>query len=149
MVIIIFGGLLLGFWGLAVIMHVCGKYAIAKIEKRKAACVGETTATVQEIKKVRTRMGDDYTYTWYPIYEYYVNGEPVVQKSEFGGNKDTFQQGQQVILYYNPDNPNEIYVPEENAEASAKVFRLVGNIFIVIGFVIIIVIIVLLVMGIL
>ena len=35
-----------------------------------------------------------YNYTWYPIYQYYVNGEPVVRKSEFGGDEGTFQKDQ-------------------------------------------------------
>ena len=60
MAIIICGGLLLGFWGMAVIMHVCSKSSLDKIEERKKDCVTETTATVQEIKEERIKIVDDY-----------------------------------------------------------------------------------------
>ena len=147
MAIIICVGLLLGFWGMAVIMHVCSKSSLDKIEERKKDCVTETTATVQEIKEERIKIVDDYNYTWYPIYQYYVNGEPVVQKSEFGGDEGTFQKGQQVILYYNPENPNEIFVPEEKPEAAAKIFQIMYKVCTVCGYIIIITFIVVMVLG--
>ena len=147
MAIIICGGLLLGFWGMAALMHVLCKHSMAKIEERKAACVTVTTATVQEIKEVRTRNVDEYNYSWYPIYQYYVNGEMIVQQSEFGSGQDTFQQGQQVTLYYNPDNPKEIFVPEEEPETAAKIFNIMYVLFTICGFLIVITFVVLLIMG--
>ena len=147
MAIITCGGLLLGFWGLAVIMYVCSKSSLTKIEERKKDCVTETTATVQDIKEECVKIVDDYNYTWYPIYQYYVNGESVVQKSEFGGYKDTFQKGQQVILYYNPENPNEIFVPEEKPDTAAKIFQIMYKMCTVCGYIIIITFIVVMVLG--
>lgn len=144
--IIICGALLLGFWGMAAIMHICDKHGTARIEERKADCVAETTATVQDIKEVCVRIVDDYSYTWYPIYEYYTNGELVVQQSEFGGAQNTFQKGQQVTLYYNPNNPQEIFVPDEKPETASKIFRIMSVVCFIFGVLVIIAFLVLLIM---
>lgn len=147
MAIIICGGLLLGCWGMAAIMYVCYKRSITKIEERKADCVAETTATVQDIKEVWIEIVDDYSYTWYPIYQYYVNGEQIVLQSEFGGAENTFQKGQQVTLFYNPDNPKEIFVPEEKPETVSRIFKIMSVVCAAMGFLVIIIFIVLLIKG--
>lgn len=136
--LLVCGGLLLVFWGLAIIMRVCFKRSMAKIEKRKAACAGQTTAVVQDIKRVRVRVSDDYSDAFYPVYEFYINGERVVQQSDFSINPRKIQKGQHVTLYYNPDSPDEIFVPEEGPDAGAKVFKIMYVIYCISGWVIII-----------
>ena len=108
MIIAIVIGVSCLFWTIAAILFVCAKGVDRRISKSKKDCVEKTTATVVDVEEVYKRNVDTYNYTWYPAYEFYVNGERVVQKSVIGTGKNSVQTGQQTILYYNPENPHDI-----------------------------------------
>ena len=109
MIIAIVIGVSCLFWIIAAILFVCAKGVDRRISESKKDCVEKTTATVVDMEEVYKRNVDTYNYTWYPAYEFYVNGERVVQKSVIGTGKNSVQTGQQTILYYNPENPHMIY----------------------------------------
>ena len=52
---------------------------------------------------------DDPGFTFYPAFEYIVNGITYVKKSHFGYNASQFHIGQTVKIYYNPINPNHFH----------------------------------------
>ena len=85
------------------------------------------------MEEVYKRNVDTYNYTWYPAYEFYVNGERVVQKSVIGTGKNSVQTGQQTILYYNPENPHMIYVPAENQTSVSTILKIIGIAFVICG----------------
>lgn len=123
------------FWVISIIFLVIAKNSANSLREKKEKCVSETTATVIDIKKERMGTTDDYSYTWYPVYEYTVDGQQITKKSNIGNGETRFEKGQQVTLYYNPDNLEEIYVPEENAESLAALFKVMGTVFLIVGFI--------------
>ena len=104
-----------------------------RISESKKDCVEKTTATVVDVEEVYKRNVDTYNYTWYPVYEFYVNGERIVQKSVIGTGKNSVQTGKQTILYYNPENPHMIYVPAENQMSVSTILKIVGIVFVICG----------------
>ena len=97
MIIAIVIGVSCLFWIIAAILFVCAKGVDRRISESKKDCVEKTTATVVDVEEVYKRNVDTYNYTWYPAYEFYVNGERVVQKSVIGTGKNSVQTGQQTI----------------------------------------------------
>ena len=81
MIIAIVIGVSCLFWIIAVILFACAKGVDRRISESKKDCVEKTTATVVDVEEVYKRNVDTYNYTWYPAYEFYVNGKRVVQKS--------------------------------------------------------------------
>ena len=94
MIIAIVIGVSCLFWIIAAILFVCAKGVDRRISESKKDCVEKTTATVVDVEEVYKRNVDTYNYTWYPAYEFYVNGERVVQKSVIGTEKNSVQTGQ-------------------------------------------------------
>lgn len=131
------------FWVISVIFLVVAKNSTNSLQEKKEKCVSETTATIIEIKKEEMRTSDGYSYTWYPVYEYIVDGQQMTIKSNIGNGETHFEKGQQVTLYYNPYNPEEIYVPEENAESLMVFFKIMGIAFLIAGFIPLIVVVIL------
>ena len=133
MIIAIVIGVSCLFWIIAAILFVCAKGVDRRISESKKDCVEKTTATVVDVEEVYKRNVDTYNYTWYPAYEFYVNGERVVQKSVIGTEKNSVQTGQQTILYYNPENPHMIYVPAENQTSVSTILKIIGIAFVICG----------------
>ena len=133
MIIAIVIGVSCLFWIIAAILFVCAKGVDRRISESKKDCVEKTTATVVNVEEVYKRNVDTYNYTWYPVYEFYVNGERVVQKSVIGTGKNSVQTGQQTILYYNPENPHMIYVPAENQMSVSTILKIIGIVFVICG----------------
>lgn len=133
MIIAIVIGVSCLFWIIAAILFVCAKGVDRRISESKKDCVEKTTATVVDVEEVYKRNVDTYNYTWYPTYEFYVNGERVVQKSVIGTGKNSVQTGQQTILYYNPENPHMIYVPAENQTSVSTILKIIGIAFVICG----------------
>ncbi len=75
MIIAIVIGVSCLFWIIAAILFVCAKGVDRRISESKKDCVEKTTATVVDVEEVYKRNVDTYNYTWYPVYEFYVNGE--------------------------------------------------------------------------
>ena len=98
MIIAIVIGVSCLFWIIAAILFVCAKGVDRRISKSKKDCVEKTTATVVDVEEVYKRNVDTYNYTWYPAYEFYVNGERVVQKSVIGTGKNSVQTGRESLV---------------------------------------------------
>lgn len=102
----------------------------------KERCTFVTAAILVDIHKQYDRLHSDElpTYYFYPIYKFITDiGNEVIVKNNISINPKLLKIGQQVTLYFNPYNLNEIYVPEEKAEDSAKVFSLMHICFFVSG----------------
>ncbi|MEI3433070.1 MAG: hypothetical protein V8Q78_10050 [Blautia sp.] len=93
MIIAIVIGVSCLFWIIAAILFVCAKGVDRRISESKKDFVEKTTATVVDVEEVYKRNVDTYNYTWYPAYEFYVNGKRVVQKSVMEQEKILFKQG--------------------------------------------------------
>lgn len=109
---------------------------IERNKGKKERCTFVTAAILVDIHKRYDRLHSDErpTYYFYPIYKFIAdNGNEVVVKNNISINPKLLKIGQQVTLYFNPNNLNEIYVPEEKAEDSAKIFSLMHICFFVSG----------------
>lgn len=134
MVIFIVIGVTILMWAIAAILFVCARGVDHRISETRKLCVSETTATVIDVEEVCKRNVDTYNYTWYPVYEYYANGKLIVRKSEIGTGKNAVKKGQQTVLYYNPQNPQMIFVPAENQSSVARILKIIGIMFLICGF---------------
>lgn len=98
--------------------------------KKKDACTVKTEAVVVEInRETNLSAGGDSYRAWIPVFSYRADGEEIKVKSKIGQEKKIFEKGQHVILYYNPKQIREYYVPEENMSAGASIFTGVGTAF--------------------
>lgn len=118
-------------------------YVLYNIDKKKGTCTCKTTATVREIQEDKKNWYDvdfvlrRYQYSGdrhssYPVYEYYVNGINIRRRGNVGIKEDDFYPGQTVELYYNPENPDEIYVPQEAEFVIAKRYLIFALLFMLI-----------------
>ena len=88
-----------------------------KVKKRKEGCSIAAKGTIVKVIKEYNRLGDSASrHIYYPVYEYMANGEQITVKSKYGlFSSKVYQVGMQVELYYNPQNPEEFYVPSDKA----------------------------------
>ena len=116
MIIAIVIGVSCLFWIIAAILFVCAKGVDRRISESKKDCVEKTTATGVDVEEVYKRNVDTYNYAWYPAYEFYVNGERVVQKSVIGTGKNSVQ----TYCISNKNKPPAMQVCPQIASASSK-----------------------------
>jgi hypothetical protein len=106
------------------------------IDKKAAVCTARTEAVVTEMnREVNLSAGTDSYRSWFPVFSYWAKGEEITVRSKIGNEKKIFEEGQNVELYYNPDNIREYYVPAENVSFLPKVFIGVGGTFAALGIV--------------
>ena len=133
MIIAIVIGVSCLFWIMLPYCLYVQKVWIAGLVSRRKTAWRKRLRRVVDVEEVYKRNVDTYNYTWYPAYEFYVNGERVVQKSVIGTGKNSVQTGQQTILYYNPENPHMIYVPAENQTSVSTILKIIGIAFAICG----------------
>lgn len=121
-------------WALAVLFFVIRSNAQKKIALQKRVCVNVTNATVIKMVQRRIDRSDVRSYTWHPTYEYYVNGVRYVEERKSGSEKKLFEEGQQIEIRYNPNNPEDVYVPAEQQEKGLTKFTVLAVGFFASGF---------------
>lgn len=132
--ILIFLGLAIIFLGLGVLFFFIRKKFQKKIALQKQVCTSVTNATVIKMERKAVKYSDDYSYSWYSTYEYYVDGVRCEKESSVGNSKMLLEEGQKTELRYNPNNPEEIYVPAEKVESSLRLYTIFSVGFGVSGF---------------
>ena len=92
--------------------------------ERTLRCTVQTEAEVKEVVKVLERNVDSYYTMYYPVYTYRLNNNGYItsQRSQTGIKPGTLKPGQHVVLFYNPYNPTDFYVPAEDNEHTCRVF---------------------------
>lgn len=102
---------------------------------KRSLCTRRVKGTVTDIERRRTSgsMGDAPMISWYPTFKYEVNGYTIEKTSMYGSAKQDFYINQEVTVFYNPQNPNEYYVQEENVASICKVFLTVAAVLLMAG----------------
>lgn len=98
-------------------------------DRKHSDCTVHAYAKVVDIQKKRVggkRIGDMPVTSWFPVYEYQVNGEDYRKISTVGTSKPEVEIGQRVDLYYNPARPQDFYVGGSAAGQVAVIFRAIG-----------------------
>lgn len=107
-----------------------------KLRQRKENCFVAAKGTIVKVIKKYIRNGDPgWKHMYYPVYEYMADGEQITAKSGYDtytarqagtkvitaksdyGTYTACQAGTQVEVYYNPQNPTEIYVLADKADS--------------------------------
>lgn len=122
--ILVFGLLTLVCWILIPIFYAIRKNLQKKFALQKQACSTVTNATIIKMVKRRMKKGETYSYCWFPTYEYFAGENRYETESSVGNRKKLFEEGQQTELHYNPNAPEEIWVPEEKADNLVPIFKI-------------------------
>lgn len=87
-------------------------------------CTEQVEAEVEKIEEVLEKNTGNYYAMYYPVYTYRINNSnySTSQKSRLGIKPGKLKQGQRVILFYNPRNPADFYVPAEDNEHTCRIF---------------------------
>lgn len=96
-------------------------------KRLKKQCIQKCDAVAIDV--VRSKMksddpGDLGGWSYFPIYEYRVNGKTYKKQSAFGNLKSRVHIGQTTTLYVNPENPEQAFQLKESF--IAIIFILVG-----------------------
>lgn len=84
-----------------------------KLDAIKSQCTACTTATVVAVDEVYVRNVDTYNYMWFPVYSFSIGDETVKVRGIIGVHQNTFQVGQEVEVFYNPENYRVLYSSAE------------------------------------
>lgn len=139
---------------MGVIFAVIGVIIMLTTHGKKVRCTSVTNAKVVDIVKSVTKdyssrrnyarkgvtisIGNEnfsnnshlHTYnttTFYPLFEYTVNGVKYVRKSSMGSSSPRYGIGEEIEIHYNASNPNEFYTGKGNAS------MMIGMIFTIFG----------------
>ena len=97
---------------------IAGVSSIKKMNRLKLSCTAQTIGKVADIEKSLVEITDEYgdvkkTNRYYPVFEYSANGRAISYKSPFAAEKSKFKAGQEIIVFYNPQDVEQHYVQEE------------------------------------
>lgn len=134
----LFVGIFSGVWGMVgIIFLIIGICMINYRKKKVLRCTSSVWGKVKDIVRQRSHNSDGgYSYSWHPVFEYTIGGLTYVKESSSGSTNSKFAIGQDVEIYYNPEDPHDYYVPNDKIPVIlGKVFTGVGIVAILIALV--------------
>lgn len=124
--------LVLGIMG---IVFLCiGIGLVTRERKKKSMCTKPVTAVVVDIQKESVGTGDFAASgearlkSWFPVYEYTMDGVKHRAKAFIGTAKPEVKIGQTVELFVDPDCADDFYSPAEKMSCIPKAFVGVGTV---------------------
>lgn len=71
-----------------------------------------TTGTILKINEKIIHDSDtaDITVYYYPVFEYYAEGEKIIKESDQGVLHQNLQEGDKVVVKYSPEHPKDAYL---------------------------------------
>ena len=76
------------------------------------------------------------SYSWRPVFEYNIGELKFIKESSYGSSQSKYAIGQNVEIYYNPEDYNEYYVVGDTLPKTlGTIFTIVGIIAIIISIV--------------
>jgi len=131
---VIFAGLKFGFGGIGIIFLVVGIGLIVSRNHKRGICTQPISAKIVDMQESHRWDSDGYvSVMWFPVYEYYFNGEKIVKCSNVGGSKQSIHMGKTVEIFINPNNPDEFYCEKDALKFVASVFIGVGAVLIAVA----------------
>lgn len=120
-------------WGIIGITFLCVGIGLYKRGlKKRRICTRPVTAVVVDLQRERVGV-DDFSVSgeaalqsWFPVYEYTIDGVEQRVKAFVGTAKPEVEVGQVVEIFVNPDRIDEFYCPTEKISSIQKVFTGVG-----------------------
>lgn len=125
MFIIIFSGIwaVIGF-----IFFIIGIVMLNNRKKKEINCTSKTYGKVTDIVR-RQRYDSDggYSSSWHPVFEYNIGELKFIKESPYGSSQSKYAIGQDIEVYYNPENYNEYYISGDTlSKTLATIFTIVG-----------------------
>ena len=123
------------FFFVGTVLLCVGLGVVITDKKKRNNCTIKTTGTVvkMEMETTTPSVSEAPIVSWYPTFEYSAHGNKINKRSNIGGPKDDLFVGQIVTVYYNPANPNEYYVVEQNTRLFEVVFIGIAAVCLLIG----------------
>ena len=118
-----------GVWALiGIVFFIIGTSIRRNRKKKERICTSQTYGKVVDLVRRESRDSDgNYSASWHPVFEYHIGGSTFLKESNFGRSQAKFAIGQIVDIYYDPENPNQFYVPEETLPNTlGTIFAAVG-----------------------
>lgn len=100
-----------------------------KVKVLKEKCTQETMGTVLGFRSERVIQSDITSNIYYLTCQFQVGGKLVIAEQAIGTNSSKFHRGQQIILFYNPKKPKEIWVPGDGTESAGNCLFFIGLMF--------------------
>ena len=125
MFVIIFSGI----WTLiGAIFLIIGIAMYYNNKRKKVNCTSSTYGKVTDIVRHQSYDRDGgYSSNWHPIFEYNVGELKFIKESPYGSSQSKYAIGQNVEVYFNPENYNEYYIAGDTLPTKlAKIFIFVG-----------------------
>lgn len=125
-----------GIWILVGIIFFIIGIAMLKNRKRKEInCTSKTYGKVTDI--VRHQSYDSnggYNSSWHPVFEYNIGELKFIKESLYGGSQSKYAIGQDIEVYYNPEDYNDFYISDETLPKTiGTIFTIIGIVAIIIG----------------
>ena len=120
-------------WGIIGVTFLCiGIGLRARGRKKRSICTRLVTAVVVDLRRERVGV-DDFSVSgeavmksWFPVYEYMIDGVKQRVQARVGTAKPEVNVGQAVEIFVNPERIDEFYCPTEKISCIQKVFTGVG-----------------------
>lgn len=111
MFVIIFSGM----WGLiGIIFLVIGTFMLNNRKRKEEECTMVTNGVVKDIsRRVKYDSDNGSSTTWHPVFEYKVGELTYIKESPYGMSNSKYAIGQNVEIYYNPEDHHEYYIAGE------------------------------------
>ena len=120
------------------IFIIAGSITIYQGNSLKQRCTEEAIGTVVEVICETSYSSDEneYTYTYYPVIEYQAGSRTISQRSKSGQTPPKYKVGEQVVIYYNPNNVEEFIIKGDATPQYLGIgFVVIGSIAVLVGFV--------------
>ena len=118
-----------GVWALVgVIFFIIGIVMLNNRNKKEINCTSKTYGKVTDIVRHQSYDGDGgYSSSWHPVFEYNIGELKFIKESVYGSAQSKYAIGQEVEVYYNPEDYNEYYIAGDvRSKTLATIFTIAG-----------------------
>lgn len=119
-----------GVWLLiGIVFFIIGIVMKNNRKKKEFNCTSKTMGIVKDLVRNVSYDSDNRSSTsmWHAVFEYKIGDLTYVKESPYGTSQSKYAIGQEVEIYYNPEDPHEYYV------AGEKTLKILGNVFTFLG----------------
>lgn len=132
MFVIIFSGI----WILiGAIFFIIGIAMLKSRKRKEIECTSKTHGKVTDVIRHQSHDSDcGYSSSWHPVFEYNIGELKFIKESLYGRSQSKYAIGQEVEVYYNPEDYNDFYIAGETLPRTiGTIFTIVGIVAIIIG----------------
>ena len=117
-------------------MFVVGCILCVERLSNKKMCTKRVHGEVISFNLYESHRQDEESHAYAPVFRYYYDDHEYTQEGKAYTGKDNLYVGKKLDIYVDPNNPENIYVPDYKAEKKADIMLvIVGAIVIIVAFV--------------